>query len=56
MTRTTNNGWENSSGCVITGKTGFAHTRSIVDDKSGYFIITHFLKFYFFFSRKFEKK
>uniref|UniRef100_A0A1Y1KA12 Uncharacterized protein n=1 Tax=Photinus pyralis TaxID=7054 RepID=A0A1Y1KA12_PHOPY len=35
VTGTTDNGRENSSGSVITGETGLAHTRTIVDDESG---------------------
>ncbi|KAF0756135.1 Acetolactate synthase small subunit [Aphis craccivora] len=41
MTGTSNNRWENSTRCVISGKTGFAHTRSIVYYQRSYFFVTH---------------
>jgi hypothetical protein len=37
MTGPTNNGRENSPGRIITGETGLAHTRTIVDDEGGDF-------------------
>jgi hypothetical protein len=39
MTGTTDDGRENSSGCVITGETGLAHTRTIVDNEGGNFFL-----------------
>jgi len=41
VTGTANNGGEDSTGCVISGESSFAHTRSIVYDKSLNFIVTH---------------
>merc|ERR1712211_42005 len=38
---TSNNGWEDSSGSVITGETGFAHAGAIVDNESGGIFVTH---------------
>jgi hypothetical protein len=35
VARTTDNGRENSSGRIVTGETGLAHTRTIVNDESG---------------------
>merc|ERR1712026_378925 len=37
----TNNGWEDSSGSVITSKSSFAHARTIVNDQSGSIFVTH---------------
>jgi hypothetical protein len=39
---TSNNGWENSPGGVITSKSSFAHARAIINDKSGGIFVTHF--------------
>jgi hypothetical protein len=39
VTGATDNGRENSSGSIITGETGFAHTRTIVDDESSNFFL-----------------
>merc|ERR1719288_397381 len=36
-----NNGGEDSSGSVISGKTSLAHTGAIVNNKSGNFVVTH---------------
>jgi hypothetical protein len=36
-----NDGWEDSSGSVITSETGFAHTGSIVDNQSSNVFVTH---------------
>jgi hypothetical protein len=41
MTRASDDGWEDSSGSVISGKSGFAHSGSIVYDKSSNILITH---------------
>merc|ERR1712186_94399 len=41
VTWASNNGWEDSSGSVITGETGFAHAGAIVNDKSGSIFVTH---------------
>merc|ERR1719486_316899 len=38
---TSNNGWEDSPGSVITGETGFAHAGAIVNDKSSSIFVTH---------------
>merc|ERR1719486_1592982 len=38
---TSNNGWEDSPGGVITGETGFAHAGAIVNDKSSSIFVTH---------------
>jgi hypothetical protein len=42
MTGTANNRGEDSPGGVISSKASFAHTRSIVNDKSSYVFVTHF--------------
>jgi hypothetical protein len=39
MTGATDNGRENSAGRIITGETGLAHTRTIVDDEGGNFFL-----------------
>jgi hypothetical protein len=39
---TSNNGWENSPGGIITSKSSFAHAGAIVNDKSGGIFVTHF--------------
>merc|ERR1711997_1254670 len=41
VTWASNNGWEDSSGSVITSKSSFAHAGAIVNDKSGYVFVTH---------------
>jgi hypothetical protein len=41
VTGTANNGGEDSTGCIISGESGFAHTGSIVNDKSLNIIVTH---------------
>jgi hypothetical protein len=41
VTGTSNNGGEDSPGGVITGKSGFAHARAIVDNQSGGIFVTH---------------
>ena len=41
MSRATNNGWEDSSGSVITSKSSFAHAGTIVNDQSGSIFVTH---------------
>jgi hypothetical protein len=45
MTGTADNGGEDGAWCVVTGETSLAHTGSIIDNKSGYFVIHHFLGF-----------
>ena len=42
MAGTTNNRWEDSPGSIISCKASFAHTRSIVNDKSSNIFVTHF--------------
>jgi len=42
MSWATDDGWENSSGSVIPGESGFAHTGSIVYNQSGNIVVTHF--------------
>merc|ERR1712165_141642 len=42
VARTSHDGGEDSSWSVISSKTGLAHTGSIVYDKSGNFVVTHF--------------
>jgi len=42
MTGSADDGWEDGTGCVISGETGFAHTGAIVDYQSCYIIVTHF--------------
>jgi hypothetical protein len=39
---TSNNGWENSPGGVITSKSSFAHAGAIVNNKSSSILVTHF--------------
>jgi hypothetical protein len=41
MTGTSNDGREDSPGGVITGKASFAHSGTIVHDKSGNILVTH---------------
>ena len=41
MSRATNNGWEDSSGSVISGKSSLAHAGAIVDNQSSNFVVTH---------------
>jgi hypothetical protein len=42
VARSANNGWEDSTRCVVSGETGFAHSGSIIDHKgSNIFIIGH---------------
>ena len=42
MAGTTNNRWEDSPGSIVSCKASFAHTRSIVNDKSSNVFVTHF--------------
>ncbi len=35
------NGWEDSSGGVVTGEASFAHSRAIVDYEGGNVVVTH---------------
>jgi len=41
VTGTSNNGWEDSPGGVITGETSLAHAGAIVNDKSSNVFVTH---------------
>merc|ERR1712156_1397312 len=41
MSRATNNGWEDSSGSVISGKSSLAHAGAIVNHQSCNIFITH---------------
>merc|ERR1711899_337113 len=41
MSRATNNGWEDSSGSVISGKSSLAHAGAIVNHQSCHVFITH---------------
>ncbi|MCF6786091.1 hypothetical protein L3H38_10955, partial [Corynebacterium sp. MC-19] len=36
-----NNRWEDSPRSIISGKSGFAHTGSIINNKGGNFVVTH---------------
>jgi hypothetical protein len=38
VTGTTDNGGEDGSGGIVTGETGLAHTRTIVDNESSDFL------------------
>merc|ERR1712173_400083 len=42
VARTSNNGWEDSTGSIISGKSSLAHTRAIVNNKSSNVFVTHF--------------
>ena len=42
MSGSTDDGGEDGSGSIISGETGLAHTGSIVNNKSGYIVVTHF--------------
>ena len=44
MTGTTDDGREDGAGSIISGETGLAYTRTIVDHQSSYFIVAHFQK------------
>jgi hypothetical protein len=44
MTGATDNRWEDGAGSIISGKSGFAHARAIVNDQCGYFVVTHFVR------------
>ena len=41
VTGATDDGREDGAGSVISGETGFAHSRSIVNDQCGNFVVTH---------------
>jgi hypothetical protein len=41
MSGATDNGWEDSTGCVIPSETGLAHTGSIVYNQCGNIVVTH---------------
>lgn len=38
MPGATNDGWEDSTGSIISSKSGFAHTGSVVNNQCGNFI------------------
>jgi hypothetical protein len=42
MSGSSNDGGENGSRGIVSGKTSLAHTGSIVDNKSGHVVVTHF--------------
>jgi len=42
MTWSADDGWKDGTGCIITGKTGLAHTGAVVDNQRCYIIVTHF--------------
>merc|ERR1719431_1285290 len=46
MARTSNNGGEYSTGSIISSKASFAHTRTIVNNKSSNVLVTHLGLFY----------
>merc|ERR1711990_1115275 len=50
VTGSTNDGWEDSTWGIVSGESGFAHTGAIVNNKSGNFVVTHFVL-----SRVFDK-
>merc|ERR1719323_1996620 len=41
VTRASNNGWKDSPGSIITGKTSFTHAGAIVDNESSNVFVTH---------------
>merc|ERR1712038_2254866 len=41
VTGSTNDGWKDSTWGIVSGESGFAHTGAIVNNKSGYFVVTH---------------
>ena len=45
---TSNNGWENSPGSIISCESSFAHAGAIVNNESSSIFVTHFDKFLFF--------
>jgi len=45
MARSSDDGWENSSWSIISSKSSFAHTGSIVNDQGSNFFVTHFASF-----------
>ena len=42
VTGPSNNGWEDCAGSIISSKSGLAHARAIVNNKSSNFVVTHF--------------
>lgn len=42
VTGTSNDRWKDGTWCVITGETGLAHARSVVNDECGNFFFAHF--------------
>merc|ERR1719367_651798 len=51
VARTSNNGWKNSPGSIISSKSSFAHARAIVNDKSSSIFVTHVEKSFFGFEK-----
>jgi len=45
MSGPANNGWEDGSWGIVSGETGFAHTGTIIHNKSGNFVVTHICLF-----------
>jgi len=43
VTWTSNNGWEDGSWSVITGKAGLAHTGAVIDNERSNFFVSHFV-------------
>jgi len=41
VARTTDNGWEDGAGSVISGEAGFAHAGTIVNNQCRNIIVTH---------------
>lgn len=41
MSWSADDGWEHGSWCIVTGEASFAHTRSIVNNESSNFFVTH---------------
>jgi hypothetical protein len=43
MTGSSDDGREDGARSVISGETGFAHAGAVVNNKSGNFVVTHFV-------------
>ena len=56
MLGTADNGRENRTWCIITSKTGFAHSRSIIHHKCLYVVVSHFLYINYKFMQEKSKK
>ena len=54
MPGSAHDGGEHSPGGVVSGETSFAHSRSIVYDKSGYFVVTHVARLLFVVAKETE--